>query len=533
MNSRHKLYISYRILVCIFIFFVGLIPVRTNASKKKVFYYTVNDISDIPVKFNGGNYYYHSTNLDVLQFSETGKMIARKIGNATVILTYFGKNNKPVRTKFKVRIHARVKKLKWKKTQSTLYVGEKYLFSVKYKAKSKKNIIKKWSSSNPEVATVDNNGMVSAVNRGTTIIKCQIKGQKKAVLLKKVEVKYIPISSLEYEDSYIRLCPDTYYNLNEKIKIYPEDATNKILDTYSDNNSIVSVSNGILYGVNKGEAVVTVSATDWGREKIQIKVLVDDWLNRDDIKLIAHRGLSGEAPENTLRAFELAGEQGFYATECDVFLTKDEKFVVNHDGDLKRICGVDKKISELTLEEIKSYTITSGSNYEKYKDDENAINIPTLDEYLNVCINSNIIPMIEVKFTEGNLVMDDSNPLFRLYKDVKNIMGNRPVFIISIYENTIENINEIMKEYSENNVRLCLLVWYNRTTDSIKIYDYCRENNIGFSIGYQGNDDLLREMKKDGCLVGVWTIDDCEQARHFINLGADFIVTDKILWNSR
>ncbi len=56
-----------------------------------------------------------------------------------------------------------------------------------------------------------------------------------------------------------------------------------------------------------------------GYEAPEIKKLSDSNLeNIKDVKLTAHRGFSGVAPENTLVAFEKAGEYGFYATECDV-----------------------------------------------------------------------------------------------------------------------------------------------------------------------------------------------------------------------
>ena len=76
-------------------------------------------------------------------------------------------------------------------------------------------------------------------------------------------------------------------------------------------------------------------------------------------KYFAHRGLydnSTNAPENSLRAFKKAIDRG-YGIELDVQLTKDKKVVVAHDFDLKRICGVDKRIADLTYKELKQYKI--------------------------------------------------------------------------------------------------------------------------------------------------------------------------------
>ena len=67
----------------------------------------------------------------------------------------------------------------------------------------------------------------------------------------------------------------------------------------------------------------------------------------------AHRGLHNEVlPENSMGAFEAAVNHG-YGMEFDLQLTKDKKVVVHHDRSLKRVCGVDKSIGDLTYDELK------------------------------------------------------------------------------------------------------------------------------------------------------------------------------------
>lgn len=66
----------------------------------------------------------------------------------------------------------------------------------------------------------------------------------------------------------------------------------------------------------------------------------------------AHRGLYGNGvPENSLLAFELACQRGC-GIELDVQLSRDGKVVVFHDGDLKRMTGVDRKVCELSASEL-------------------------------------------------------------------------------------------------------------------------------------------------------------------------------------
>ena len=90
-------------------------------------------------------------------------------------------------------------------------------------------------------------------------------------------------------------------------------------------------------------------------------------LKREVLKKIkrfdfAHRGLydNSKAPENSLLAFKRAVEWGF-GIELDVHLTKDKRLVVVHDSNLKRVCGVDKDIEDITFEESRDYPLLNTS----------------------------------------------------------------------------------------------------------------------------------------------------------------------------
>ena len=87
----------------------------------------------------------------------------------------------------------------------------------------------------------------------------------------------------------------------------------------------------------------------------------------------AHRGLWSESvPENSLAAFTLAAKAG-YGIELDIQLSKDGRIVVFHDYDLKRMCGVDRKLADMTLEELKACRLRGTSEQ-----------IPTLVEVLQL-----------------------------------------------------------------------------------------------------------------------------------------------------
>ena len=70
--------------------------------------------------------------------------------------------------------------------------------------------------------------------------------------------------------------------------------------------------------------------------------------------IVAHRGASGEAPENTIPAFNLAWKQGADAIEGDFHLTKDGHVVCIHDANTKKVAGKNLVVKDTTLAELKN-----------------------------------------------------------------------------------------------------------------------------------------------------------------------------------
>ena len=79
-------------------------------------------------------------------------------------------------------------------------------------------------------------------------------------------------------------------------------------------------------------------------------------INKGDCKMIAHRGVSKLERENTAAAFVAAGNRSYFGVETDIYVTKDGKYAVNHDGNLKRVGGVDLPVEESTLAELRAVT---------------------------------------------------------------------------------------------------------------------------------------------------------------------------------
>jgi glycerophosphoryl diester phosphodiesterase len=98
------------------------------------------------------------------------------------------------------------------------------------------------------------------------------------------------------------------------------------------------------------------------------------------VQLIAHRGASGHAPENTMAAFKLALELGAKAVELDIHQTKDRELAVIHDFDLKRVGRRKASVKSLAMKELADVDV--GSWFDKRFKSEG---VPPLEEVLDLC----------------------------------------------------------------------------------------------------------------------------------------------------
>lgn len=138
-----------------------------------------------------------------------------------------------------------------------------------------------------------------------------------------------------------------------------------------------------------------------------------------------HRGYhSGTAPENSIPAFEKSAELGL-GVELDVRYTLDKKIVVFHDNDLKRLCGSDKKVSELTFDELSQYNLLSTDEH-----------IPLFEDVLKVC--GEIPICCEIK-------SEDAEPDEDFLKDVYSLISSYPGQIV------IESFNPYVLAWFRNN----------------------------------------------------------------------------------
>ena len=234
----------------------------------------------------------------------------------------------------------------------------------------------------------------------------------------------------------------------------------------------------------------------------------------DGIRLIAHRGLSGIAPENTLPAFEEAGKAGYFGAECDVYMTKDGKWVIMHDGDTKRMCGKRLVVSLSTSDRLSALDITNGANIEKYKN----VKIPRVEEYLETCVKYSLVPVVEIKNTDCS-----KDTIKTLYNAVYSVDGVKNVIFISFKKQAVESIRAIDKN------AVCYLLVNEMKKEDV---DYCKEN--GFGINFNANnkkleDETLQYMAGSGIDTACWTVDRKETLNKMLDFGIKTFTTNRIL----
>ena len=135
------------------------------------------------------------------------------------------------------------------------------------------------------------------------------------------------------------------------------------------------------------------AATAWGQDTSHLR--------SDSVDVIAHRGASAYAPENTIAAFGLAHEMGADWFELDCTLTRDDEIIVIHDDTVDRTTDGTGLVVELTLAELKK--LDAGT----WKDPKYAgERLPTLDESLNFA-RDRIGVYIEIKDSDDDTALRD------------------------------------------------------------------------------------------------------------------------------
>ena len=241
--------------------------------------------------------------------------------------------------------------------------------------------------------------------------------------------------------------------------------------------------------------------------------------------LIGHRG-SRSGVENTEQAFiNGVTKHGCQALECDVKVTKDKKYVCWHDDIITTSFGLSSNctIYNNTLATIQSKTLTQTRKSVKYTG-----KICTVDRYLEICKQYDVIPVVELKWAVGINSNDMSNfpGLYALIE--KHGLVDKTIILTSMkasLEYVTKNYPKLQCQYLVNYI----------TSSNIST---CKSNGWDISSCYYYNSSnyvtkaLVNSAHSAGVKVSLWTMNSVDDYKKYCGYGANYVTSDDFIYKN-
>lgn len=241
-----------------------------------------------------------------------------------------------------------------------------------------------------------------------------------------------------------------------------------------------------------------------------ISMTIIDAFEKYDYLVVAHRGSSGTAPENTIASFRQAIISGAHCIEMDVQVTSDGIPVVFHDKWLSRTTNGVGFVQNATFEELQE--LDSGEWFSK---DFIGETIPSLENVFRF-LQSSILVNIELK----NLGPQAKRHIEKIIDLVEQYSYNDKIIISSFYYNQLAFLKKIAPQIPTAAIRIPK--------------DTTPPSEIAQKIGCQGfvcsifelNEIVSQDIQNNGLFLGVYSIDSPGELNLVLNYNAKAIVTN-------
>jgi glycerophosphoryl diester phosphodiesterase len=230
-------------------------------------------------------------------------------------------------------------------------------------------------------------------------------------------------------------------------------------------------------------------------------------------EIIAHRGASSMAPENTLASFRTAWEVGADAVELDIYLTTDNRIVVIHDSTTRRVSGVDMIVSKSSSQDLRKLDVGKwkGQQWTNEK-------IPYLEEVLKTVPKGKRI-FIEVKC--GPEIIPEMLKIIKA-----SGLDRSQIVIISFSSEVIRTIE--MHRPTMTTYWLCSINSKPGSIEkSIETAKAIKTDGIDVAASAEVNSDYAKMIREAKLGFYVWTVDNPAIAKRMADLGVDGITTNK------
>lgn len=219
------------------------------------------------------------------------------------------------------------------------------------------------------------------------------------------------------------------------------------------------------------------------------------------VRLIAHRGFTPVAPQNSIPAFMEAGKRRFWAIETDVHRTADGHLVCIHDATVDSTYKGSGAVREMTLKEL----------LELERVEEEGLKIPLFSEYLRICRQAGAVPFIETKTEDIPQILEETAEWFRPDEIVMS----------STKFHHLEMVRKLTEDIFIHHI----------FSDEDYAKQLKRMGKSGLSYKYSELEDvpegLIERTHEQGICVCLRAGDNPETVRRMLEMGLDYIPTNR------
>lgn len=230
--------------------------------------------------------------------------------------------------------------------------------------------------------------------------------------------------------------------------------------------------------------------------------------NKKNVRVVAHRGLSGIEKENTNSAFVAAGNRSYYGIETDIRRTADGHFIVNHDSALTRVAGENVRVEEVSLAVAQSVVLFDKDGSKDRLD----LRPCTLENYLSICKKYEKHCVLELK---SEFTAEETEQFINIIKSFDYL--DNLTFISFKYDNLVK-IREILPDQP---------VQYLFSEISEEVIERSITAKFDVDVHYtELTAEYVKRFHDSGLKVNCWTVDSPEDAERLVEMGVDYITSN-------
>lgn len=233
-------------------------------------------------------------------------------------------------------------------------------------------------------------------------------------------------------------------------------------------------------------------------------------LKSGNVKMIAHRGLSGLEKENTNAAFVAAGNRAkYFGIETDVHVTADKKIIVIHDDNTSRVSTDDLNVESSSYETLRKIRLLDIDGQRGRSD----LLLPSLEEYVGICKKYEKYCILELK---NPMAPDD---VYGIVEAIKAMDYLDHVVFISF---ALSNLVALREKYPQQSAMYLIgKEWKD------EVYEDLEKYNLDLDIDHRIlTQEIVDRVHAMGHTVNVWTVNDEERGLQMVEMGVDYITTN-------